>query len=195
MTGLIGRVLLWIGFLGGAYASVCRVERTEEPWTTIPWGWYVGCLAVGTVGVVAVRRDRSQSRSLSAMSETSLESVHESLETVRGRVAELEAGLDGATCEEVLTSIDDRCVPVLAEFADGRGVIQNRFGTAAYADVMTEFASGERYLNRAWSAAADGYVDEVVHSIHASRLFLDAACIRLDAAMSGSATSGSATAE
>ena len=51
---------------------------------------------------------------------------------------------------------------------------------------MTEFASGERYLNRAWSAAADGYVDEVVHSIHASRLFLDAACMRLDAAASGS---------
>ena len=124
MAGLIGRVLLWIGFLGGAYASVCRVERTEEPWTTIPWDWYVGCVAVGTVGVVALRHDRSQTRNLSAMSETSLESVRESLETVRARVVELESGLDESTCEEVLTSIDDRCVPVLAEFADGRIVIQ-----------------------------------------------------------------------
>lgn len=187
MAGWIGRVLLWVGFLGGAYASVCRVERTEEPWSTIPWDWYLGCVAVGTVGVFALRHDRSQRRSLSATSETSLESVRESLESVRGRIVELETGLDDSTCEEVLVSIDDRCVPVLAEFADGRGVILNRFGTAAYAEVMTEFASGERYLNRAWSAAADGYVDEVVHSIRASRLFLDAACARLDAAGVGSA--------
>ena len=26
---------------------------------------------------------------------------------------------------------------------------------------MTSFATGERYLNRVWSASADGYVDEV----------------------------------
>jgi len=26
---------------------------------------------------------------------------------------------------------------------------------------MSHFASGERYLNRVWSASADGYVDEI----------------------------------
>ena len=26
---------------------------------------------------------------------------------------------------------------------------------------MTRFAAGERYLNRVWSASADGYIDEV----------------------------------
>jgi hypothetical protein len=26
---------------------------------------------------------------------------------------------------------------------------------------MSSFAAGERYLNRVWSASADGYVDEV----------------------------------
>jgi hypothetical protein len=34
-----------------------------------------------------------------------------------------------------------------------------------YADVMTEFAAAERYINRTWSAAADGYIDEVNASI------------------------------
>ena len=34
-----------------------------------------------------------------------------------------------------------------------------------YADVMTEFASAERLVNRTWSAAADGYVDEVATSL------------------------------
>jgi hypothetical protein len=26
---------------------------------------------------------------------------------------------------------------------------------------MSHFAAGERYLNRVWSASADGYIDEV----------------------------------
>ena len=30
---------------------------------------------------------------------------------------------------------------------------------------MTEFAAAERYVNRSWSAAADGYVDEVAASL------------------------------
>ena len=36
-----------------------------------------------------------------------------------------------------------------------------RFDLKTYADVMTEFASAERSINRAWSAAADGYIDEI----------------------------------
>ena len=30
-----------------------------------------------------------------------------------------------------------------------------------YADVMSGFAAGERYINRVWSASTDGYEDEV----------------------------------
>jgi hypothetical protein len=35
------------------------------------------------------------------------------------------------------------------------------FGLQGYADVMSAFAAGERYINRVWSASTDGYVDEV----------------------------------
>lgn len=35
------------------------------------------------------------------------------------------------------------------------------FGLQNYADVMSAFAAGERYINRVWSASTDGYVDEV----------------------------------
>jgi len=46
-------------------------------------------------------------------------------------------------------------------FVDARESIAHRYGLAAYGDVMTRFAAGERYLNRVWSASADGYIDEV----------------------------------
>jgi hypothetical protein len=34
------------------------------------------------------------------------------------------------------------------------------FGLQAYADIMSSFAAGERYINRVWSASADGYDEE-----------------------------------
>jgi len=47
----------------------------------------------------------------------------------------------------------------------------------SYADVMSHYAGGERYLNRVWSASADGYVDEVNtyldRSLEQFRLALD----------------------
>ena len=34
---------------------------------------------------------------------------------------------------------------------------------------MSSFAAGERYLNRVWSASADGYIDEVNTYIEKAR--------------------------
>jgi hypothetical protein len=42
------------------------------------------------------------------------------------------------------------------------------FGMQNYADVMSAFAAGERYINRVWSASTDGYLEEV-------RLYLEKA--------------------
>ncbi len=66
---------------------------------------------------------------------------------------------------DVLRCIDDECTEPFADFADARQALVKRFGLEVYADVMTEFASAERYVNRSWSAAADGYVDEVASSL------------------------------
>jgi len=35
---------------------------------------------------------------------------------------------------------------------------------------MSHFASGERYLNRVWSASADGYIDEVSAYLEKAKL-------------------------
>ena len=171
----IGQLLLWSGFLGGAYAAVLRLEDADAPWRTIPWNGYALATFVGIIGIILIRRARANQRQQSAESETGIESLLENLAAAADKVSDIAARLDQLTCEEVLDSIDSECVPLLAEFADGRMAISHRFGTGAYASVMTEFASGERYLNRAWSAAADGYVDEVSASIGHSKSFFRAA--------------------
>ena len=56
----------------------------------------------------------------------------------------------------------ERLTPTdLTVFVDNRESISHAFGLQAYANVMTHFAAGERYLNRCWSASTDGYVDEI----------------------------------
>jgi len=49
----------------------------------------------------------------------------------------------------------------LNDFANARESMKYVFGLQNYADVMSAFAAGERYINRVWSASTDGYVDEV----------------------------------
>ena len=52
-------------------------------------------------------------------------------------------------------------VTVNLQGATLRESIGHAYGLQSYADVMTHFATAERYLNRCWSASTDGYIDEV----------------------------------
>jgi hypothetical protein len=65
--------------------------------------------------------------------------------------------LDGpALCQRV-ESLNDQFV---APLADGRQRFVDRFGLAGGSEALNETAFGERMLNRVWSAAADGHLEE-----------------------------------
>jgi hypothetical protein len=179
---IAGQVLLWLGFLGGAFVTVLRLDNREAPWQTIDWRLYGLFAVIGIAGVILLRINKAAQRAQSASSAEGLDKVTQYLAQAAERVAHLVADLQNMSCEQVLEYIDGDCGPVLADFADGRMVISDRLGTAVFAEVMTEFASGERYLNRAWSAAADGYVDEVESSIGHANQFLAAAVQKLNEA-------------
>ena len=57
----------------------------------------------------------------------------------------------------------------LQNFAEARESMIHVFGMQDYADVMSNFAAGERYINRVWSASTDGYVDEVTAYLERAR--------------------------
>ena len=56
--------------------------------------------------------------------------------------------------------IDSRLRDDLRRFADARESLIHLFSLQTYADIMSDFATGERYINRVWSASADGYNSE-----------------------------------
>jgi hypothetical protein len=45
---------------------------------------------------------------------------------------------------------------------------------------MTQFSSAERFVNRAWSAAADGYLDETKSSLEIAENYLIGASDLMD---------------
>ena len=59
--------------------------------------------------------------------------------------------------------IDARLRDDLRRFADARESLVHLFDLQAYANVRSDFAAGERYINRVWSASADGYDGEARH--------------------------------
>ena len=93
----------------------------------------------------------------------------------RRKSAQHAATAESLPTYEARFSIDRLFRQDLFAFADARESMQHAFGIQAYADIMSAFAAGERYLNRVWSASADGYVDEVNAYLHkASEQFSEA---------------------
>jgi hypothetical protein len=119
---------------------------------------------LGIAGVVVLRQARRDDHADEAKTEAEFSVIQRSLDLLSDTVQRLSQQVEHVP-SEVLHTIDDRCAEPLADFADARQALVKRFGLHVYAEVMTEFASAERYINRSWSAAADGYVDEVNTSL------------------------------
>jgi hypothetical protein len=171
---LFGQFLLWAGFLAAAYSAVCRLEQADDKWATIPWPWYAAGMLMGITGIVLLRLAMRQGHSDDAKTAAEYSVVRQSLETISivvGRLCDQTEHLPSA----VLRCIDDQCAEPFTAFADSRSSLVRKFGLKVYADVMTEFASAERYVNRSWSAAADGYIDEVKASLLRANLHLQKA--------------------
>ncbi len=151
--GAIPYLLIAAGFLSGAY-----VTALDE--THVDWAWFVPALAVGAIGVWLLRRARHlESRSDETLA-ANRASIEQSLARIIERLDDLEAGKDAIPPWELRFEIDSRFRHDLTLFADARESLGHIYGLQAYADIMSAFAAGERYLNRVWSASADGYAEE-----------------------------------
>ncbi len=175
VQAILGQLLLWGGFLSGALAAVFRIKSIPNEWDTIPWHWFLWSLAAGIVGIVLFRTSRRGNASDEDIADADFALLAPALERLRQTIAQLLAELPQLAPSEIVKRIDDQCAEDFAEFVESRESIIRQQGLPAYANVMTEFAAAERAVNRAWSAAADGYLDEVATCLErARRLIVDA---------------------
>ena len=109
-----------------------------------------------------------------------LGTLRTSIARITENMATFDAAKDTMEIDAFHHHIDETFRDDLAAFADARKSLVHSHGVRAYAEVMNEFAAGERYLNRAWSASVDTYVDEVHAYIVKARTQFDATRAILD---------------
>lgn len=174
----VGIALLWIGFFAGSFFAVCQTEIKGNAWMTIPWLYYGLSAVVCGVGIVLIRSQEKAEAGQSEETENKMGLLWERLNQLSDEVGSLKKSAPKANPHEISDTIEQRCNPLYNDFADHREGLTRRFGLDEFADIMTAFASAERYTNRAWSASADGYRDEAVASLETAHSFLDQAIER-----------------
>lgn len=150
----IGFLMVTVGFVGAALASV--VDQSA-----IQWMWYIPALAVGVAGVVMIRIDHARQHKTEHHVAANIETIEGSLTRIAANIDKLNADKHSIDTYDVRHKIDELFMDDLEQFVDARQSIVHRYGLTAYGEIMGSFAAGERYLNRVWSASADGYIDEV----------------------------------
>lgn len=171
----LGFILMIVGFLGAAFVSVRQADTAGLEWQTVEWGWYSLPFIVGVAGVVLLRVTAQQAATHSHKVEADLETIETTLGRILDNLRQLESQRDTMNVYTVHVEIDAKLAPDLAAFVDAREALIPRYGLQEYADLMNQFALGERSINRAWSASADGYIDEVWKCVERARHAMRAA--------------------
>ena len=117
--------------------------------------------AVSVLGVIGLRLTADATEKEEHKIEGDIQDLETGLKNLVTKLDALNANSDSVGVYEVHVRIDDEFIEDLEAFVDARESMIPQFGMQNYADIMSLFAGGERLINRAWSASADGYVDEV----------------------------------
>jgi hypothetical protein len=150
----IALAVIMISFLVGAFISVLDPLQVK-------WHWFIPTLLLGLTGLYVFRKIHHGEARASHRLSGNLKTLDTSLANIEQHLQQLNTDPDNLPVYQARFEIDRLLRSDLNNFANARETMMHVFGLQNYADVMSAFAAGERYINRVWSASTDGYVDEV----------------------------------
>jgi hypothetical protein len=146
--------MIIVGFLAASYATLLDADGVN-------WVMFVPTFIVSAIGV-ALARTATRRRAVHAdLVAANIDDIDTSLTRLAENVARLNREKESIHTYDMRHRIDELLLDDINMFVDARETIATKYGLHEYADIMSHFASGERYLNRVWSCSADGYIDEV----------------------------------
>ena len=150
----IGLTLISLAFIIGSY--LCVIHPIE-----INWLYYGFCIVLGAIGIALIQFGKQKSANKIAHDINNMITVEKSLSRIIGSIEKLIIQLPSTSVYAISSKIDETILADIDLFIDQRKTIAYVYDLQSYANIMSEFACGERYLNRVWCASADGYIDEV----------------------------------
>jgi hypothetical protein len=146
----IGYLLLIGGFLAASYSTALDAQLTN-------WDYFIPSAIAAIAGVLTLKRQaRGEARAEHVLTANRAE-LRESLSNIIRDLEQIESDTGALSAHALRDAIDDKLRNDLRRFVDARESLIHLYGLQAYADIMSDFAAGERYVNRVWSAAADDY--------------------------------------
>ncbi len=149
-----GYLLIAIAFLGGAYLTSLDPQK-------VMWQYFITLIILGFVGVALIKISNKKATHTEERFSKNLSDIESSINNIVQKLNQLNSQKESINTYDMRHKIDELLIDDLNTFADARETIGHAYNLQVYADVMSNFAGGERYLNRIWSASADGYIDEV----------------------------------
>ncbi len=157
----ISYLIVMAAFLGGAFLT--SLDQTHVDWVT-----FVPVIVAGIIGVFLIKREEAAHARSSDRLANNRRVLGESLDNIVRNLEALNGRKENVPTYDMRFEIDKLFRDDLNAFADARDSMKHIFGLQAFADIMSSFAAGERYINRVWSASTDGYVDEVLTYVEKS---------------------------
>ncbi len=148
-------LLVVIAFTAGAYLT-----SLDEK--VINWNYFVPVVLVGFASAFWYKSLSNAEAKSGDLLETNKATLIASLDNILVNLKDLNGRKEKIPTYDMRFEIDKIFRDDLINFADARDSMKHLFGIQHFADIMSSFAAGERYINRVWSASTDGYVDEVM---------------------------------
>jgi hypothetical protein len=161
-------LLIGLSFLAGSLLA------SLDPFV-VNWGLMAPTLLVGVVGLWLYRKAQHSEIRSGGRLQGNIRSLGECLDNIHRNLEAVCARGEDLPVYEARFEIDRLFREDLTRFAEARESMIHVYGMQNYADVMSNFAAGERYINRVWSASTDGYVDEVRRYLERARQQFDEA--------------------
>ena len=173
----IAFILVILSFLAGAFLTSLD-ERTMN------WTYFIPVMLVGFVGAFIYKKESSAAAKHGDLLQNNKKVLIESLDNLVKNLESLNGRKDKIPTYDMRFEIDKLFRTDLMNFAEARDSMKHLFGIQDFADIMSSFAAGERYINRVWSASTDGYVDEVMMYVEKALLQFQHAKEEFDTALS-----------
>jgi len=160
---ILGQLLFAAGIMVGIAGSAQMPSAGQRYPDSLPVA--LAGMAVGILGLVlwhlALRADRSRQRSKQETGAKRNEpGALALLEALVAPAKEFKALAQTLDAKQIAAQADGLLERFVLPFGDKRSEIFDRFGMSKGAEILVAVAYGERMLNRVWSAAADGHLEE-----------------------------------
>lgn len=149
----IGFIIMALGFIGCALVATVHKEMVN-------WSYFISTMAIGITGVVVLRITIKRHQKGEEKVDADISNIEKCLANIVQKMKAFNQDKESVNVYDIHEKIDEIFLDDIEAFLKARESIIHQYDMQSYADLMSHFAAGERYLNRSWSASADGYVNE-----------------------------------